>query len=345
MKKNKSIVILTLMLALLFILSGCKPQNLRLVKEVEFVLGTLGQIHVYSESEKQGTQAIKNAYTRIRNIENMMSTSIEGSDIFLLNEYAGDQQVNVDQETLYVINRGLLYYDLTEGDFNIALGSLINLWSIGKDTARVPSHEEITEAMKHTNISDISIDNQTVIIKDANMRIDLGGVAKGYAVDEAIKVLRSEGITSGLVNLGGDVYALGNKSDGTPWNVGIQDPELGSGVIGSVPLVDKSIVTSGDYERYFMEGDVRYHHIIDPKTGYPVQNNLRSVTIISDLSIDGDVLSTAIFIMGVDKGMALIESLDNIEGIIITSEKEIYASSGIKESIKISDNRYKLREF
>lgn len=345
--KNKIKKITILTLVLLFLLYGCKPNDsqnsLKLVKEVDFVLGTMGRINVLAESEEAGRRAIAKAFDRVREIENKMSTSITGSDVYLLNKNAGNDYITVDKETLYVINKGLEYYELTGGDFNISIGALINLWGIGK-TDKVPSQENILAAMENIDINAINIDNQSVRIDNPNVQIDLGGIAKGYAVDEAIKVLRENGIKSGLVDLGGDIYAFGKKADDNPWIVGIQDPEKGANPIASIPLTDKSIVTSGDYERFFMEDNIRYHHIIDPKTGYPVRNDLRSVTIISDLSIDGDVLSTAVFIMGLEKGMSLIESLDGVETLIITNDKKIYTSSGLKDQLNILNASYEERE-
>lgn len=350
--KNKSRVIVLFLISILVILIGCTPNEINtsddliLIEDIDFhILGTFGQIQVFAESEDLGTDAIAKAFNRVREIEYKMSTSIKNSDIYLLNKNAGVESVSVDKETLYVIEKGIDHYELTDGNFNIAIGSLINLWGIGKDNPKVPPKEKILEAMENTNIESISIKDESVFINDSNVRLDLGGIAKGYAVDEAIRVLKESGITSGLVNFGGDVYALGNRDDGKAWTVGIQDPEDDSSWILSVPVTDKSIVSSGDYERYFIEEGERYHHILDPKTGYPARNELRSVTIISEFSIDADVLSTAIYIMGLDKGMNLIESLNGVEGIIITDDRDIYISKGIKEDVGIRSNSHKVREF
>jgi len=348
MKNKRFSKFLVLSILIVFLLSGCNTkysQNPKLIKEVQFVLGTTGQIQVYSESEETGQESISKTFNRIRDIENKMSTSIEGSDVYRLNENKNSEYINIDEETIYVINKGLEYYYVTSGAFNINIGALINLWGIGKETARIPSEQEITDALQHIDIDTMAIKNNSVMLEDPLSQIELGGIAKGYAVDEATRMLREEGINNALVNLGGDIYALGKRYDGKPWTVGIQDPEQSSKLIASLPLTDQSIVTSGDYERYFMEDGVRYHHIIDPETGYPVRNELRSVTIISDLAIDGDVLSTAVFILGLEKGLELIESLDGVEVILITNEKEIYHSSGVNEQLNIINKEYKIREF
>ncbi|MDR5660069.1 FAD:protein FMN transferase [Serpentinicella sp. ANB-PHB4] len=339
--------IVFLIIATLFVVVGCSSEQgqeseLVLVQEVDFVLGTMGQIQVFAESKEIGNEAIRKAYDRIKDIENTMSTSIEGSDVYQVNLSAGQSYVDVSQDTLFVINKGLEYFDLTDGTFNIGLGKLINLWGIGKENERVPSQDEIQKAKAHIDIQNISIDNGSVKLEDPEMAMDLGGIAKGYAVDEAINVLKDEGINSGLVNLGGDIYALGNKADGDPWNVGIQNPDSSSGsVVMSIALADKSIVSSGDYERYFVENNVKYHHILDPETGYPTDNEVRSVTIISDASIDADILSTAVFIMGLERGLELLESLEGVDGVVLTKEKEIYTTSNV-EGLNIIDNTYTL---
>jgi thiamine biosynthesis lipoprotein len=273
-----------------------------------------------------------------------MSTSIEGSDIYKLNKNAGGEAVELKAETVSVLKKGIEYLNITGGTFNIGIGSLIELWGIGKDWQKVPSESEILQAKAHIDLVNLKIDNTMVSVKDPGMLIDLGGIAKGYAVDEAVRVLRENGISSGFVNMGGDVYALGRKPDGSAWNVGIQNPEIGvGGVIAKIELVDQSIVTSGDYERYFIENDIHYHHILDPATGYPTSNELSSVTIISEKSIDGDALSTAVFVMGLEEGLSFIEGMENIEAVLVTKGKKVYTTSGMVGKVEILDASYELQ--
>jgi len=349
MLTNKKTNAFLLFLILSLMLAGCTsdktPNEPILVKQDQLVLGTFGSISVYSNSEEEGNAIIDKAYDRIREIENLMSTSIENSDVYNMNKNAGVKPVNIDPSTAEVILEGFEYYSITKEAFNIGLGSLIELWGIGKDWQKVPTSEEIAEAQKHIDLNqlEISKENGTAFIKDPNMLVDLGGIAKGYSVDEAIRILKENGIKSGIVNLGGDVYALGTKIDGTPWRIGVSNPEIGeSNSIARIATSDKSVVSSGDYERYFIENEVRYHHIIDPKTGYPTDNDIVSVTIVSDTSRDGDVLSTAIFILGLDEGLKLIESLPGVEGILILNNRQVYVSSGLSTEVEILDDDFKI---
>lgn len=346
---NKKPKVFILLLIGFILLSGCttkkSSEELSLVKEDQFILGTFGSISAYSTSEEAGYNAISEAYDRINEIENLMSTSREGSDVYNMNKNAGKEPVNISSSTLEVILEGLGYFSDTKGSFNIGLGSLIELWGIGKESQKVPTIEEITEAKNHIDLDqlEISEDNKTAFIKDSKMLVDLGGIAKGYSVDEAVRILKENGVTSGIVNLGGDVYALGTKVDGTDWRVGINNPEIGeNNSIARISVSNKSVVTSGDYERYFIENDVRYHHIIDPETGYPANNELVSVTIVSDKSIDGDVLSTSAFVLGLDEGLKLIEERAGVEGILITKDKQVYLSSGLKNKVEILDDNFKI---
>ncbi|SCY65845.1 FAD:protein FMN transferase [Alkaliphilus peptidifermentans] len=332
---------IALIIVVAIFLTGCGTKELQSFQKDEFVLGTRGQIRVFSTSQRRGNATIGKAFTRIREIENTMSTSIEGSDVYRINKNAGKSPVQVDPETLKLIKMGIEYEEITGGVFNIVLGSLIDLWGIGKDWQKVPPQQEIEEAKRHININDLEIIDSSVFIRDSKMLMDLGGIAKGYAVDEAVRVLKNDGVESGFINLGGDIYALGNKPDGTPWNVGIQNPIIGkTNAIARIALADQSIVSSGDYERYFIEDDQHYHHIIDPETGYPSTNELVSVTIVSETATDGDVLSTAAFVMGLEDGLSFIESLENIEAVFITRDRIVYTTSGIKDKLEILDDLF-----
>ena len=168
--------------------------------------------------------------------------------------------------------------------------------------------------------------------------MDLGGIAKGYAGDEAIKIYKKYGIKSAYINLGGNVVVLGTKPDGKPWRIGVQNPRAENGFyIGIVEVADKAVVTSGDYERFFEENGKRYHHILDPKTGRPADSGLISSTIVTDVSMDADALSTAAFVLGLEKGRALVESLEGVEAIFVTKDKEVYVTDGLRNSFTFSD--------
>lgn len=336
-----------MVLSLLFVAcsSNKSSKELTQFKETQLILGTLGQITVYSDSEKKANEALSKAFSHIDEIENVMSTSKDSSDIFNLNKEAGLQSVEIDPSTMNLLIKGVEYYHTTKGSFNIAIGSLINLWGIGEEWQKLPSKDEISEAKTHIDLDQLEISKEkgTAFIKDPDMLLDLGGIAKGYAVDKGVDVLKENGIENGLVDLGGDVFALGNKPDGNPWRIGINNPEIGvNNSIARISVANKSIVTSGDYERYFIENDKRYHHIIDPSTGFPSESELVSVTVVSDTSTDGDVISTAAFVLGLGEGLELIESLPGVDGILITKNKEVYVSSGLKDNLEILDDDFKV---
>lgn len=345
---KRKLFVLFILITLL--LTSCKEKTPELLKENQFVLGTLGQINIYSPSVKKGNEIIAKAYQRINEIENIMSTTIVDSDVYKINKNAGIQPIEVTEETLEVLKEGMKYHKLSNDTFHIGLGTLSELWGINKPSdenlsPKIPTLEEIEIAKKHIDLKNLEINNDKVFINDTNMHIDLGGIAKGYAVDEAVKLLKAEGIESGFINLGGDIYVLDAKpTDGTSWKMGIQRPEIGAtDVIAMVELTNRSIVTSGNYQRY-LEEYPEYHHILDPATGYPATNELTSVTIISDSSMEGDALSTAAFIMGLDEGMKFIENRPNAEGIFITKDKKVYITPGIEEKFQILDDNYKLTQ-
>lgn len=320
-------------------LVSCKADT-KLFEKETYMLGTIVQLKVYGRGAENATEK---AVKRIEDIENKMSIKIESSEIAKLNAKAGVSEEKLSEDTYYVIEKSIEYSDLTEGAFDLTIEPIVKLWGIGTDAARVPSKDEVLEKLKIVNYKDIILEhkNFTAKLKRTNQAIDLGGIAKGYAADEVKEILIDNKIKSALINLGGNVYALGNKVDGTKWNIGIQNPVDTRGqYLGTVSVTDKSVVTSGNYERFFMVGEKRYHHIFDPKSGYPSENGIISTTIISDMSIDGDVLSTSAYIMGLQKAQELVESLEGVEAIFITNDKKVYVTSGLKDSFKLTDKEF-----
>jgi thiamine biosynthesis lipoprotein len=274
---------------------------------------------------------LQKCFDKMAEYEAMLSRTREGSDIWKVN-HAGGEPVEVSDETAELINLALKYADLSEGAFNITLAPYSILWDFQNNTGDVPSEEEIAEAGSHTGLSLLHIDGNTVTLDDPEAAIDLGGIAKGYIADRLKELILENGIESAWINLGGNVLTVGEKPDGSTWNIGIRDPfGEASDIITIVRLRDMSVVTSGTYERFFEKDGVIYHHILDPETGYPMQNGLKSVTILSDSSADGDALSTTCFVLGLERGMELIESLDGIEAMFVTDDKEMHCSSGFPQ--------------
>ncbi|WP_243141136.1 FAD:protein FMN transferase [Alkaliphilus pronyensis] len=345
MTKGVAKTIILILIALV-LLTACGEKELLPFQKDEYVLGGIrGRIMIFETTEDKAEKSFRKAYDRVGKIEALMSTTVVGSDVYNINKNAGKAPVEVSTETIKVIDIGREYESITDGAFNIVLGSLIELWGIGKEWQKVPIMEEIQEAKNHIDINSLEVTDATVYIKDANMLMDLGGIAKGYAVDEAAKTLLDNGVKHGFIELGGDIYVIGNKANGEPWYVGIQNPFIGeNNAVARIPIANQSIVSSGDYERYFIEDGVRYHHIIDPETGYPTVNQLVSVTIVSDSCIEGDILSTAVFVMGLEKGLDFVESLENVEAALITKDRDVYVTSGMKDIIEIRDNSFTIKD-
>lgn len=307
-------------------------------------MGTIIQLKVYG---KNADKATEKALKRISDIESKMSVNIETSEISKLNGKSGVSGEKLSSDTYSVIKKAVQYSKLTEGALDITIEPIVKLWGIGTEKERVPTKNEILEKLKLVNYKDILLDekNSTVQLRRTGQAIDLGAIAKGYTADEVKKILLENNISSALINLGGNVFAVGSKPDGTSWNIGIQNPlDTRGQYIGTISVTDKSVVTSGNYERYFIVDGKRYHHIFDTKTGYPSEAGLISTTIVSDKSIDGDALSTSTYIMGLAKGIKLIESIKGVEAIFITQDKKIYVTSGLKDSINIISKEFTYEE-
>jgi thiamine biosynthesis lipoprotein len=221
------------------------------------------------------------------------------------------------------------------------------LWSIGTKEEKIPEADEIETTLKLVNYKDVVLDesNNSIMLKRQNQALDVGGIAKGFAADEVRDIFFKHNIKSGLIDLGGNIFALGSKEDKMPWRVGIQNPFKSRGeFLGILSVENKSIVTSGNYERYFERDGKRFHHIIDPKTGYPSESKIISATIISDNSIDGDGLSTGVYILGVDKALKIIDAIEGIDAIFVTEDKKVHMTSGIKDIFMLTDEEFILNE-
>ena len=310
------------------------------VTRENYLLGTIVQLKVYG---KNADKAADKAMDVISLIDDLMSPSKPNSDVAKINASSGKSFVKVSEDTYNVIKRSFYYSELSNGAFDVTVGPLVNIWGIGTEHARVPAPSEIKNKVSLINYKDIEIDdaNKAIKLKREGQGIDLGAIAKGYAADKVKETLMSEGIKTAFINLGGNVVTLGKKSDGTLWNIGVQDPLNTRGdYFAIVKVSDKSIVSSGNYERFFIKDGIKYHHILDTKTGYPSNNEIMATTIISEKSIDGDALSTSAFVLGLDKGMKLVESLKGVEAIFITKDKKVYTTSGLKDSFQITNKEY-----
>lgn len=338
LKKSYLCTILTIFLSLIF--GGCTSKP---ISKNGIFLGTICKITIF---DKASANILTTAYDRVSSIENEMTINKTSSEVISINSSSGSNYIKVSNDTFNVIKKSLYYSELSKGKFDISIGCVDKLWNIGTDKARIPSNNEIASKLPLVNYKNILLNSKdnSVMLKNSGMLIDLGAIAKGYAADEVKKVLKSHGIKHALINLGGNIVTLGNKPDDTQWTLGVQNPFDSHGsYMGTIKISEKSIVTSGIYERFLQKNGKRYHHILDTKTGYPVDNPLVSVSIIADNSIDADGLSTTVFSLGLNKGLKLIESIKNTEAIFITKNHDVYISSGLKNSFSIKSSDFKLK--
>lgn len=339
--KQKNLIYVVLV-AVLF-LSSCSSQDDLLdspIKETGFVLGTVVNLSVYNADKEA---AVKGAFDLITEWENILSDEISTSEVSQINANAGIEPVEVSAATFNLVEEAIHYGDLSNGGFDVTTGPLTNLWRIGYDDARKPSQEEIDQTLPKVDYTKIVLDeaNQTVYLPSENMELDLGGIAKGFIADEIVKYFDDEGVTTAIIDLGGNVYVKGHRPSGEEWTVGVQNPYLGRGqLLGRIKASDLSVVTSGIYERYLEVGDERYHHILNPKTGYPFDNEIAGVTIVSETSLAGDALSTAVFSLGLEEGLALIETLSDVEAVFVTQDKRIVLSSGLTDQFEVLNENF-----
>lgn len=325
---------LTAPFLLCLLLTSCNSHNTKPIQQSGFYFDTVISVTIYDASK---TAALNDCFALAELYENYFSTKIKDSDISKINAAAGSP-VRVHEETRELIEKGLAYSKLSNGKFDITIGRLTSLWDFHAEEPTLPDAGAVADAVKTIDYRNVVVNEEEVMLTDANAALDLGGIAKGYIADQMKEYLLSQGVTSGLINLGGNVLTIGTKEDGNAYSIGIQRPfdETGS-AIAAISVKDQSVVTSGIYERYFEQDGARYHHILDVDTGYPYENGLLSVSIICQDSADGDGLSTACFALGLEKGLALIESLEHTEAVFITADQKIHGTSGIGTDIPIEE--------
>ena len=276
-------------------------------------------------------QLLTQCFALCQTYENMLSRTREGSDVWRIN-HSGGKPVQVSDDTLSVIRTALEYSRLTDGILDITIAPVKDLWDFTPEgTHTLPTDDSLEEALSHVDYRNLIVENNTVMLSDPEAAIDLGCIAKGYIANRLKEYLVSEGVTSAILNLGGNVLAIGGKPSGDPFVLGIRRPFADSSdSIAAIETNDRSLVSSGVYERYFVLNSRRYHHLLNPHTGMPQENHLLSVTILSDSSTDGDALSTVCFLLGPEKGLELIETLPETEAVFITDDYELHLSSGLR---------------
>ena len=296
-----------------------------------FCMGTNITQRVYGEN---GEEVLIEAQREMRRLEKLMNFYSASSEVSLVNEFGFNREIKISKEVFEVIKCAEYFSERTHGAFDITLAPVIKLWGIFTETPKVPLKEEISRALEYVGYENLILNDKkrTVRFLKENMKIDLGGIAKGYAADRAVQIYSKNGVKGAFINLGGNVKVFGEKEeDDDGWNIGIQNPFKERGeIIGAVKVKNKSVVTSGSYVRYFKKDNVKYHHIIDPRTGYPVDSDLLSLTIISENSMLCDALSTALFVLGYKRGMDfLTDEFQNAGAIFITKDNKVKVTDNI----------------
>lgn len=331
---------LILMIAMIIIASvmlmGCqgKEKKSEPLSQSNFQLDTMINISLY-DWEDEGV--FQETFAEIDRLESLLSVDKEGSDLDKLWKNAGKEWTKVSKDTREVLHSSMEYSRLSEGYFDVTAGPLISLWNIREGKGYIPTKEELKAAQNLIGYQGIlEQEKGKFMLENEGMKANLGAIAKGYIADCIKSFLIEKGVKSGIINLGGNVVVIGGKPEEKPFIIGIQDPLKATGeILGTVEARDCSLVSSGINERYFEWEGVRYHHILDPFTGYPSDNNVAGVTILSEKSMDGDALSTSVFLLGKEKGLALVESLPGVEALVVDLDGNVSMTAGMEENITL----------
>jgi thiamine biosynthesis lipoprotein len=335
---KKTVVLYGLMVVLLvgLVVRVARPPGEKRLTRTEFLMDTIVNSVAFSRDRSAGEKALGLVYLEMARLEVLLDRYRDSSDVSKINRSAGEAPVSVTGETLDVIIRALQVGTQTGGAFDITVAPVLSLWGFGTAEENVPAAEELAKALRLVDFRGVRLDEAagTVFLETRGSQIDLGGIAKGYIVDRAAEFLLEQGITSAYLDAGGDIRVIGEKPDGSPWRIGVRHPRERREIIAIVELRDQAIVTSGDYERFFIADGTRYHHIIDPATGYPAQG-LVSVTVVAPDALTADALSTAGFVLGLERAMALFESMADVEAIIVSEEGEVHITSGLQGQVEV----------
>lgn len=295
------------------------------VSRTALIMGTLVEIKIYDHDRDKANRAISAAFQEMSRIEQLLSRHVEDSEVSRLSR--ADKPFQVSRETADLIRAGQRIARISNGAFDLTLGQLKELWAINTDQPHVPTPAELQQALSGIGPDALRVDGRLVSKRSAALKIDLGGIAKGYAVDRAVTLLRQREITSAAVNAGGDISLIGDHQ-GQPWRIGIQHPRQQGGILITLPLINQAVVTSGDYERFFEQDGIRYHHIFDPTSGRPARL-CQSVTVIAADAASADALATAAFVLGPQRGLQLLEGQAGVEGLIVSISGSVSKTSGL----------------
>jgi thiamine biosynthesis lipoprotein len=300
------------------------------IRRSRLMMGTVVEIMAGGQTPGKLEAAVNAAFAEMARLDKLLSSHNPGSDVSRLSQ--SDKGSEVAAETAEVIALGLDVARHSGGAFDLTLGSLKSLWGLDQETPTIPDQEDLSSALAGIGPEALSLKGQQVNKRAPQLQIDLDGIAKGYAVDRAITVLKQHGITSAAVNAGGDMYLLGRRPQRAKhpqrfWRIGLQHPRQKDAVLETVQVRDRAVVTSGDYERFFEQDGIRYHHIFDPQNGFPARG-CQSVTIIADSVALGDALATAVFVLGPQAGLLLLAQYPQAEGLIVAADDTLHTSPG-----------------
>lgn len=320
-----------LFLLCIAMLTACQnsDENKKVSKDI-FAMDTYMTVTAYGKNAENG---VNKAVDEINRLETVLSAEKQESDIYKLNK-TGSGTLSTD--TKNIVSKALEINKTTNGAFDISIYPLMVKWGFTTQKYNVPSKNEISKLLKDVDSSKIIFDEKSGNIKlKENMKIDLGGIAKGYTSNRVMQIFKECGVKSGLVSLGGNVQALGTKTDGTAWQIAIENPDKSSDYIGVVSVKDKAVITSGGYERYFEKNGKTYHHILDPETGYPAESGVKSVTIVSDDGTLADALSTSLFVMGKEKALDYWhEHKNEFDTVLVEDNGDITITGGLEKIFK-----------
>lgn len=324
-----AVLVVLILLAASYVLMKKEDSSVVYTQEL---MGTVVQLTLMEGDEARFDEAAEAAFAEIKRLEEIFSSYKEGSDVSRINRAAGKGLVEVDPELITVLRKALLVSNLTDGAFDPTVGALGKAWGPSGEKGEVPTEAEIKKLLPYVDYRNIVVDEQAsrAELKKEGTAINLGGVAKGYIVERAALAMEKKGVSRAIIHAGGDMTVF-QRAEKEPFKIGIKHPREKK-LLGEAYVYNGAVATSGDYERFFMKDGVRYHHILDPKTGFPAKGT-QSVTLIAKDPATADALSTAIFVLGPEKGMALIEELEEVEGVIVGADGRVHVSKGFEGKI------------
>jgi FAD:protein FMN transferase len=300
----------------------------------EITHGAMGTVMTHKAFGVHAEECLEAVRTEVARLERLLSRFLPESDISRVNASAGRRSERISRETYDLLSKAVELSDRYLGSFDVTVGPLITLWHSAKEARAEPDEARIGQILPLVDYRAVTLDPRetTAGLRNSGQCLDPGGIGKGFAGDKILEVFRRFGIPSAYSNLGGNVVTVGARPDGSPWRIGIQHPRDENGLLGSVSVVSETVVTSGDYQRYFTDGrGKRHHHILDPTTGYPAQAGLISVSVVSESSVEADVLSTALFVAGMEKGLTFLRGDRQTEAILVDSVLNVYLTRGLRD--------------